>query len=123
MKKINITLDNDLWSMIEGHLSTNDESIQDFAINAIRESLMKTEKKKKGKFTFIDLFAGIGGMRLAYESVGGHCLYSSEWNKYSQKTYFANFGELPDGDIMQEKSLNMIFLWPDFLVSHLVLLE
>lgn len=99
MKKINITLDNDLWSMIEGHLSTYDESIQDFAINAIRESLMKTEKKKKGKFTFIDLFAGIGGMRLAYESVGGHCLYSSEWNKYSQKTYFANFGELPDGDI------------------------
>ena len=49
MKKINITLDNDLWAMIEGHLSTNDESIQDFAINAIRESLMKTEKKKKGR--------------------------------------------------------------------------
>lgn len=51
------------------------------------------------KFTFIDLFAGIGGMRIAYESVGGKCVYSSEWNKFSQQTYEANFGEIPDGDI------------------------
>ena len=50
-------------------------------------------------FTFIDLFAGIGGIRLGYESVGGRCVYSSEWNKYSQQTYEANFGECPAGDI------------------------
>ena len=50
-------------------------------------------------FTFIDLFAGIGGMRLAFESAGGRCVYSNEWNKYSQQTYFANFGEQPVGDI------------------------
>ena len=50
-------------------------------------------------FTFIDLFAGIGGMRLAFENVGGTCVYSSEWNEFSQKTYEANFGEWPDGDI------------------------
>ena len=50
-------------------------------------------------FTFIDLFAGIGGMRLAFESAGGRCVYSSEWNRFSQKTYYANFGEQPDGDI------------------------
>lgn len=50
-------------------------------------------------FSFIDLFAGIGGLRLAFEKAGGHCVYSSEWNKYSQQTYFANFGEIPDGDI------------------------
>lgn len=50
-------------------------------------------------FTFIDLFAGIGGMRLAFENVGGRCVYSNEWNKYSQITYEANFGECPDGDI------------------------
>ncbi len=50
-------------------------------------------------YTFIDLFAGIGGMRLAYESVGCKCVYSNEWNKYSQQTYEANFGEKPDGDI------------------------
>ena len=50
-------------------------------------------------FTFIDLFAGIGGMRLAYQSAGGKCIYSSEWNKYSQQTYAANFGDTPEGDI------------------------
>ncbi len=53
----------------------------------------------KPNFTFIDLFAGIGGIRQAFESVGGKCVFSSEWNKYSQQTYEANFGEVPDGDI------------------------
>ena len=48
---------------------------------------------------FIDLFAGIGGMRLAYEAMGCDCVYSSEWNKFSQKTYLANFGDMPEGDI------------------------
>jgi DNA (cytosine-5)-methyltransferase 1 len=51
------------------------------------------------RFTFIDLFAGIGGMRIAYQNTGGKCVYSSEWNKFSQQTYEANFGEKPDGDI------------------------
>ena len=50
-------------------------------------------------FRFIDLFAGIGGMRIAFEQAGGHCVYSNEWNKYSQQTYFTNFGDQPDGDI------------------------
>ncbi|WP_268544024.1 DNA (cytosine-5-)-methyltransferase [Candidatus Nitrosotenuis cloacae] len=50
-------------------------------------------------FTFIDLFAGIGGMRLAFERAGGTCVFSSEWNKFSQQTYEANFGEVPEGDI------------------------
>ena len=50
-------------------------------------------------FTFIDLFAGIGGMRLAAESLGGRCVFSSEWDAYAQKTYQANFQELPFGDI------------------------
>lgn len=53
----------------------------------------------KPKFTFIDLFAGIGGMRLAFESAGGKCVYTNEWNKFCQKTYFDNFGNMPDGDI------------------------
>jgi DNA (cytosine-5)-methyltransferase 1 len=51
------------------------------------------------KFTFIDLFAGIGGLRIAFDSAGGKCVFSSEWNKFSQQTYKANFGEMPDGDI------------------------
>lgn len=50
-------------------------------------------------FTFIDLFAGIGGIRLGFEQAGGKCVYSSEWNKFSQETYEANFGERPEGDI------------------------
>ena len=56
---------------------------------------------KKENFTFIDLFAGIGGLRQAFESSGGKCLFSSEWNKFSQQTYEANFGDVPQGDITQ----------------------
>ena len=54
-------------------------------------------------FTFIDLFAGIGGFRLALDSVGGKCVFSSEWDKYSQKTYKAWFGEMPEGNIRDIK--------------------
>lgn len=50
-------------------------------------------------FTFIDLFAGIGGFRLAFQSVGGKCVFTSEWDKYAKQTYEANFGEVPYGDI------------------------
>ena len=50
-------------------------------------------------FTFIDLFAGIGGIRLAFESAGGKCVFASEWNGAAQKTYAANFDHLPHGDI------------------------
>lgn len=60
-------------------------------------------KSKKPDFTFIDLFAGIGGTRLGFESVGGKCVYTSEWDPHAQKTYEANFGEKPDGDITQVK--------------------
>lgn len=50
-------------------------------------------------FKFIDLFAGIGGIRLGFESVGGHCVFSSEFDEAACKTYEANFGEHPSGDI------------------------
>jgi DNA (cytosine-5)-methyltransferase 1 len=53
------------------------------------------------KYSFIDLFAGIGGMRLAFESVGTKCIYSNEWNVYCQKTDTENFGDIPEGDITQ----------------------
>ena len=48
---------------------------------------------EKGKFTFIDLFAGIGGIRLGYQSLGGKCVFSSEWDMETVKTYFRNVGE------------------------------
>lgn len=53
------------------------------------------------QYTFIDLFAGVGGLRLAMESAGGRCVYSNEWNKFSRQTYEANFGEVPDDDLTQ----------------------
>ncbi len=49
--------------------------------------------------SFIDLFAGLGGFRLALESLGARCVYSNEWNKYAQNIYAENFGEIPEGDI------------------------
>lgn len=59
------------------------------------------EKIKTYPFTFIDLFAGIGGIRLGMESVGGRCVFSSEWDKFAQQTYKENFGEIPKGDITE----------------------
>ncbi len=53
------------------------------------------------QYTFIDLFAGIGGLRLALESAGATCVYSNEWNKFSRQTYEANFHEVPGDDITQ----------------------
>jgi DNA (cytosine-5)-methyltransferase 1 len=50
-------------------------------------------------FKFIDLFAGIGGFRIAFQRAGGKCVFSSEWDKYAKLTYSANFGEVPYGDI------------------------
>jgi DNA (cytosine-5)-methyltransferase 1 len=53
------------------------------------------------KFKFIDLFAGIGGMRIAFEKAGGECVFSSEWDRFAKQTYECNFGEVPFGDITQ----------------------
>lgn len=63
--------------------------------------------KANPKFTFIDLFAGIGGIRLAYQKLGGKCVFTSEWNNFAKKTYEANFGEVPFGDItkISEKAI------------------
>ncbi|HDO06412.1 MAG TPA: DNA (cytosine-5-)-methyltransferase [Bacteroidetes bacterium] len=51
------------------------------------------------EFRFIDLFAGIGGFRIAFQNAGGKCVFTSEWDKHAKKTYEANFGEVPYGDI------------------------
>lgn len=53
------------------------------------------------KFTFIDLFAGIGGIRIPFDELGGECVFSSEWDKFAQQTYEANFNEVPQGDITE----------------------
>jgi DNA (cytosine-5)-methyltransferase 1 len=63
---------------------------------------------KKEKFKFIDLFAGIGGFRLAFQNLGGKCVFTSEWDKFSKQTYEANFGEIPFGDITKPKTKSYI---------------
>lgn len=63
---------------------------------------------RKGRFTFIDLFAGIGGIRLGFQAHGGKCVYSSEFDGPAQKTYAANFGEVPYGDITLRKTKDAI---------------
>lgn len=59
-------------------------------------------------FTFIDLFAGIGGFRMAMQNNNGRCVFSSEYDKFAQKTYYANYGEIPFGDITQDETKSFI---------------
>lgn len=83
-----------------------------FTMNSYQSSFFDyiNKNKKQGKFRFIDLFAGIGGIRLAFESVGGVCVFSSEWDENACKTYRANFGEQPFGDITKISATDI----PDF---------
>jgi len=72
---------------------------------------MSARKKKTGDpLRFIDLFAGIGGIRIAFERAGAECVFSSEWNKFAQQTYETNFGETPKGDIREVRAADI----PDF---------
>jgi len=59
-------------------------------------------------FTFIDLFAGIGGFRIAFQNLGGKCVYSSEFDAKAQESYLANYGEMPFGDITKESTKSYI---------------
>lgn len=106
MHQIHIKLDDNLHDQITYEAEAGNYSLQEYVVNVLRSNL-KEEKKvrppfhieKARDFSFIDLFAGIGGIRLAFEQNGGECLFSSEWDRYAQKTYRENFGEIPAGDI------------------------
>ena len=69
--------------------------------------MIDISNKSLNGYTFIDLFAGLGGFRLALESLGAKCVYSNEWDKFAQEVYKNNFGETPDGDItkVDEKTI------------------
>lgn len=105
MKQIHIRVDDDLYNELSRCSIMMEQTMQDCVREAVAYYVTDMHRKqreiKDRQFTFIDLFAGIGGMRIAFERSGGHCVYSSEWNKYSQQTYFVNFGEQPEGDITQ----------------------
>ena len=74
------------------------------AIDALKTDIPFRQEKSATALKSIDLFAGIGGIRLAFQNLGVNCMFSSEWDKFSQKTYAANFGELPKGDITKISS-------------------
>lgn len=88
----------------------SDELVYESALQHVlfaMESVPFTAKQTPD-FTFVDLFAGVGGFRLAMQNLGGKCVFSSEWNEGAQKTYWANYGEVPFGDITQQSIQNYI---------------
>lgn len=76
-----------------------------------------TLKPEKRTFSFIDLFAGIGGFRLAMQSLGGKCVFSSEWDEPARETYFRNYGEVPFGDITKQEIKTLIPEYFDVLCA------
>lgn len=105
MKQVHLRVDDELYNELNAYSAVTEQTMQDCVREAVAYYVTDMRRKqrqvKEHQFKFIDLFAGIGGMRIAFERAGGHCVYSNEWNKYSQQTYFANFGEQPEGDITQ----------------------
>jgi DNA (cytosine-5)-methyltransferase 1 len=77
-----------------------------YLAHALQQLLPFAEESPEGTFDFIDLFAGIGGLRKAFEQVGGRCVFTSEWDSYAQKTYAENFrdGHSIAGDITQVRA-------------------
>ncbi|MDU8945992.1 DNA (cytosine-5-)-methyltransferase [Ovoidimarina sediminis] len=78
----------------EGHIYRwirGEERPRDGVIRLLELEIQNRRKPDSGSFTFIDLFAGIGGLRKAMEGAGGRCVFTSEWDKYAQQTYLANF--------------------------------
>lgn len=98
-----------LNTTVENLFSINDTPIEHTAILGTTQPIA-SPSNKWNDFTFIDLFAGIGGIRLGFESVGGKCVFSSEFDEDACKTYEANFGEHPSGDITKISSADI----PDF---------
>lgn len=101
-KQVHIRVEDEVYEALTGYSEDKGQSMQDCISSAIKQMLVKTKEippHSKEQYTFIDLFAGIGGMHIAYASAGARCVYSNEWNKYSQQTYYANFGIQPDDDI------------------------
>jgi DNA (cytosine-5)-methyltransferase 1 len=103
-KQLHIRIDDRIYDTLAEYARVSGKTIQDSMTDALVALFNDTYRESPtatSKFTFIDLFAGIGGMRLAFEKQGGQCVFSCEWDKYCQKTYFDNFGVIPHGDIRQ----------------------
>lgn len=98
--QFNSNLNEKIQQLVQDEKVTYEELID----NLVRQKIYGQEKIdklyfKSKKYSFIDLFAGIGGTRLGFERAGGVCVYSNEYNTSAKKTYFANFGDIPGDDI------------------------
>lgn len=82
---------------------TVEEAIEQYLFEIKANVPFSGPKKEEVHFTFIDLFAGIGGFRLALQALGGKCVFSSEWDASARQTYRKNFGEIPLGDITKSE--------------------
>lgn len=90
----------DVAKRYEQSLLANKVDLKSIPTKSDFNTALKTPyPNKKQNFTFIDLFAGIGGFRMALQNCGGECVFSSEWDESAKQTYFANYGEVPFGDI------------------------
>jgi DNA (cytosine-5)-methyltransferase 1 len=105
----------DAEKVLKSFVSYNQEKLElpIVAEDALQQLLFEVENvpfptPKNYQFKFIDLFAGIGGFRIALQNLGGKCVFTSEWDKEAQKTYRANFGEVPFGDITLEETKKFI---------------
>lgn len=96
--------------LLTQHLATSSYNINDHILKTIvnYQEQIPFEAADNSGFTFIDLFAGIGGFRMAMQRLGGKCVFSSEWDKMAQQTYYANFGEIPFGDISKTETKSWI---------------
>lgn len=106
-----------------GEEEITDEYIHELAENPTEYNLFSEFFKvpfpnpQPGNHTLVDLFAGIGGIRLPFNELGYRCVFSSEWDKYAQQTYLANFGEMPFGDITKESTKRFIPKHFDLLLA------
>ncbi len=90
------------------------------SLNERAKRNMRSRNRRASGFTFIDLFAGIGGLRLGFEEIGGRCVFTSEWDKYSQETYKANFQDGPGHQLVGD--IRPYGANPSLIPSHDVLL-
>lgn len=101
-KQIHCTFDDSLFEELSDLASVQGLSTQKVITDALISYINRAHNGisyNNYSYDFIDLFAGIGGMRIAFQNAGCRCVFSSEWDKNCQKTYYANFGEIPYGDI------------------------
>ena len=101
-KQIHCTFDDSLYEELANLADVQGLSTQKVITDALISYINRTHNgisDNNYSYDFIDLFAGIGGMRIAFQNAGCRCVFSSEWDKNCQKTYYANFGEIPYGDI------------------------